>query len=323
MKGLGKTSGTVEEIGEDAEAQRIDNFLLRRLKGVPKSHVYQVLRTGQVRVNSRRVGPDYRLQAGDRVRLPPLRPAERPAPVRPVAGADLWQRAVFEDDVLAVIDKPAGVASHGGSGVAFGLIETLRATRPELRYLELVHRLDKETSGLIVVAKRRSALTALHAQLRAGGVDKSYLALVRGAWRERAAAVSLPLLKQRNPAGERYVRVHREGRTAQTEFRAERRFRGFTLVRARLLTGRTHQIRVHLAHLNHPIAGDEKYGDFAWNRELARAGLKRMFLHAERLAFDHPRGGDRLELQAPLPVELQRFMATLDADDDRAAAGPG
>lgn len=312
----------VEEIGEDAEEQRIDNFLLRRLKGVPKSHVYQVLRTGQVRVNSRRVGPDYRLQAGDRVRFPPVRVPERPAPRRPESGPDLWDQAVFEDDVVAVIDKPAGVASHGGSGVAFGLIEALRAKRPGLRYLELVHRLDKETSGLIVVAKRRSALTALHAQLRTRSVDKSYLALVRGAWRERDAAVSLPLLKHRNRAGERHVSVHRDGQAAATEFRAERQFRGLTLVRARLLTGRTHQIRVHLAHLGHPIAGDEKYGDFAWNRELNRAGLKRMFLHAERLAFTHPRSGDRLELQAPLPLELERFLQTLDAGSC-AAATPG
>jgi 23S rRNA pseudouridine955/2504/2580 synthase len=310
MKGLGKTPGTVEEVGAEAEEQRIDNFLLRRLKGVPKSHVYQVLRTGQVRVNSRRVGPDYRLKPGDRVRLPPMRRAEQAPRTGLAGGPDLWARTVFEDDALAVIDKPAGVASHGGSGVACGLIEGLRARRPQLRYLELVHRLDKETSGLIVVAKRRSALTALHAQLRAGAVEKSYLALVRGAWRDRDEAVSLPLLKHLNRAGERHVRVHRDGKAAETHFAAEARYPGLTLVRARLLTGRTHQIRVHLAHLGHPIAGDEKYGDFDWNRDLARQGLKRMFLHAERLAFVHPRSGERVALSAPLPDELTRFLAS-------------
>lgn len=322
MKGLGKTSGIEEAIGEDAEAQRIDNFLARRLKGVPKSHIYQILRTGQVRVNSRRVGPDYRLRAGDRVRLPPVRVAERPK-LRPAqAGvSDLWERAVYEDDLLAVIDKPAGVASHGGSGVACGLIEALRARRPSLRYLELVHRLDKETSGLIALAKRRSALTALHAQLRAGTVAKSYLALAQGEWRQPEGAVSLPLIKHRNRAGERHVSVHRDGQPAQTAFAAERRFHGVTLLRARLLTGRTHQIRVHLAHLGHPIAGDERYGDFAWNRELRRLGLKRMFLHAERLAFTHPRSGERIEVQAPLPPELDAFLVTLDAEAAGAAAG--
>lgn len=318
MKGLGKTAGTVEEVGTEAEEQRIDNFLLRRLKGVPKSHVYRVLRTGQVRVNSRRVGPDYRLKAGDRVRLPPVRRADQPAPAAPVRFPDLWAHCVFEDDALAVIDKPAGVASHGGSGVACGLIEALRLRRPDLRYLELVHRLDRETSGLIVVAKRRSALTSLHRQLREGSVEKSYLALARGDWRDRDEAVELPLLKHRNRAGERHVRVHREGKAAATLFMAERRVSGFTLVRARLLTGRTHQIRVHLAHLGHPIAGDPKYGDFEWNRELARRGLKRMFLHAERLAFTHPRSGGRIELAAPLPVELARFLGSLAGAGEQA-----
>lgn len=320
MKDLGKTPGIVEEVGPEAEEQRIDNFLLRRFKGVPKSHVYRVLRTGQVRVNSRRVGPEYRLKPGDRVRLPPVRRAGRTAASGPVRGPDLWRRAVHEDDALAVIDKPAGVASHGGSGVSHGLIESLRARRPDLRYLELVHRLDKETSGLILVAKRRSALTALHAQLRAGSVEKSYLALVRGPWQERDATVSLPLLKHLNRAGERHVSVHRDGQRAETVFEAVRRYRDLTLMRARLLTGRTHQIRVHLAHLGHPIAGDEKYGDFAWNRDLARRGLKRMFLHAERLAFEHPRSGERMELRAPLPDDLAGFLDRLEAGAPAAAA---
>lgn len=311
MKGLGKTAGLIEEVGDDAEEQRIDNFLIRRFKGVPKSHVYRMLRTGQVRVNSRRVGPDYRLKPGDRVRLPPVRRAEQPAAAAVTRLPDLWAHCVFEDDALAVIDKPAGVASHGGSGVAGGLIEALRSRRPELSYLELVHRLDRETSGLIVVAKRRSALTSLHRQLREGSVEKSYLALARGDWRDRDAAVELPLLKHLNQAGERHVRVHREGKPAATLFSTQRRLPGFTLVRARLLTGRTHQIRVHLAHLGHPIAGDPKYGDFEWNRELARRGLKRMFLHAERLAFTHPRSGERIELAAPLPGELARFLGSL------------
>jgi 23S rRNA pseudouridine955/2504/2580 synthase len=312
MKDLGKNPGLVEEVGPDSEEQRIDNFLIRRFKGVPKSHLYRVLRTGQVRVNSRRVGPEYRLKAGDRVRLPPVRRAERAPPARAAGGPDLWQRAVFEDEALAVIDKPAGVASHGGSGIAHGLIESLRAKRPGSSYLELVHRLDKETSGLIVVAKRRSALTGLHAQLRAGSVEKSYLALVRGPWEDRQGAVSLPLLKHLNRAGERHVSVHRDGQRAETLFAVERSYRDLTLMRARLLTGRTHQIRVHLAHLGHPIAGDEKYGDYAWNRELAKAGLKRMFLHAERLSFEHPRSGERVDFAAPLPNELAGFLGGLE-----------
>jgi len=322
MKELSKVSATWHEIGAEAAGQRVDNYLTRSLKGVPKSHVYRILRSGEVRVNSRRVGPDYRLAEGDRVRIPPIRTAPRPAAPRPVAGARLRADILYEDDALLVINKPPGVAVHGGSGVARGVVEQLRLERPEARFLELAHRLDRETSGVLMLAKRRSALTELHRQLREGLVHKSYLVLVKGEWRGELRSVKVPLHKYVLPSGERRVSVSRVGLPAHTLFRLQRRWRGLSLLEAELKTGRTHQIRVHLAHLGFPVAGDDKYGDFKLNKELAPRGLKRMFLHAHKTVITHPRSGAPLALEAPLPADLQGFLATLDAEEARGGKGP-
>jgi 23S rRNA pseudouridine955/2504/2580 synthase len=328
MKGLGNARGPeaaaaaarVARVGEESADQRVDNFLLRELKGVPRSHVYRLLRGGQVRVNSRRVEATYRLQPGDRVRIPPVRVA-RPASARKPVARDHGLPIVFEDEALLVVDKPAGVAVHGGSGVSHGVIERLRAARPEARMLELAHRLDRETSGLLIVAKKRSALTALHAALREGRVAKRYLVLAKGRWAGGAREVELPLYKYLTAAGERRVEVKAGGKTSRTRFEPVRVCGDFTLLAARLDTGRTHQIRVHLAHLGYPIAGDDKYGDFELNRALARSGLKRMFLHAAALSFVHPASGTTIALNAPLPGELQRFLDALtERKGEHAAA---
>jgi 23S rRNA pseudouridine955/2504/2580 synthase len=313
MSAVRKDAASQVTIGDDAAGQRIDNFLLRLLKGVPKSHVYRILRSGEVRLNRGRVGPRARLAAGDVVRVPPVRVADVPARAAPRIRVGV----VFEDDTLIVVDKPAGLAVHGGSGIAAGLIESMRASRPEGRFLELVHRLDRDTSGLLILAKKRSALTALHAQLRDGTVDKRYLVLVRGKWRDEVRRVRLALHKLVTTSGERRVRVDEDtGRDAETIFRRQaawpRREPPLALLEAELRTGRTHQIRVHLTHLGFPLAGDDKYGDFAWNRELAKSGLKRMFLHAKEVAFTHPATGERVRFEAPLPPELATYLDGLD-----------
>jgi len=299
-------------VGAEQAGQRIDNFLLRLAKGVPKSHVYRVIRGGEVRVNRKRVEVTYRLAVGDQVRLPPIRTASAvDVHVRPAQFP-----VVFEDDHLLVIDKPAGVAVHGGSGVAFGVIEQLRAARPAGRFLELVHRLDRDTSGVLVLAKRRSALIALHRALREGETDKRYLALVVGNWPNQLQHVKAPLTKYLLPGGERRVRVDEQGAAAHSVLILRERFLKYTLLEVLLKTGRTHQIRVHLAHLGFPIAGDDKYGDFAVNRALAKAGagptLRRMFLHSWRLGIVHPTTLEPLILEAPLPPECQTFVAGLD-----------
>jgi 23S rRNA pseudouridine955/2504/2580 synthase len=291
------------EIGEESAAQRIDNFLLRRLKGVPKSHVYRVLRSGEVRVNSGRVGPDYRLQAGDRVRLPPMRTAEREQKARPAEFP-----IVFEDPALLVVDKPSGVAVHGGSGVSFGVIESLRAGRPQAKVLELAHRLDRDTSGLLVVCKKRSALVEMHRMLREGEVEKVYTAVVKGSPAQDAFEIRDPLHKHLTASGERRVSVAPGGMVALTRVTVKKKTPQFGVLEVRLLTGRTHQIRVHLAHAGHPVLGDDKYGDFELNRRLAKQGVKRLFLHAGRLAFAHPLAGERLRLQAPLPADMAAFI---------------
>ena len=319
MKELSKDFVTWHEVEAEYAGQRVDNYLTKRLKGVPKSHIYRILRGGEVRVNSKRVGPDYRLEEGDRLRIPPVRTAARKPLAPPPPGKRLRADVIHEDDVLLVINKPPGVAVHGGSGVSRGVIEQLRLERPEARYLELVHRLDRETSGVLMLAKRRSALTALHAQLRSGQVQKIYLALVAGRWRDEQRSVRLPLEKYVLASGERRVGVKPDGLPAHTVFRLRRAWSGFSLLEAELKTGRTHQIRVHLAHLGYPVAGDDKYGDFPLNRQLARQGLKRMFLHAQRTAIEHPRSGAPLAFEAPLPPELEAFLATLDAEEARSA----
>ncbi len=307
MNGLGNAIARQVDVDDSADGQRIDNFLLRILKGVPRSHVYRLVRGGEVRVNSGRVDQTYRLRAGDRIRIPPVRVA-RAKSVVPGARPGTARRAalpvLFEDEALLIVDKPAGCAVHGGSGVSFGAIEQLRADRPGARFLELVHRLDRDTSGVLVIAKRRAALTALHETWRAGTIDKFYLAMVSGRWTRASRTVDLPLQRYLTEAGERRVRPDRDGQSARTGFRVLCTGADVTLLEARLETGRTHQIRVHLAHLGTPILGDEKYGDFALNKRLAKQGLQRMFLHARQLRFAHPLTQQPIDVSAPLPRDL-------------------
>ncbi len=318
MNELSKDAVSWLTVGEEASGQRIDNFLIRLLKGVPKSHVYRILRSGEVRVNKGRAGPDTRLATGDVVRVPPVRTADPAARVVPSPRAAERLPIVFEDDHLVLVDKPAGVAVHGGSGVAHGVIEQMRAARPDARFLELVHRLDRDTSGLLILAKKRAALVNLHAQIRDGEVDKRYLVLARGKWRDALRRVRLSLTKFTTKEGERRVRVDAgAGQDSETVFRRvstwPQREVPLSLLEAELLTGRTHQIRVHLAHLGYPLAGDDKYGDFAWNKVLAREGLRRMFLHATALRFVHPSTGEKVAFEAPLPPELAAFVEGLGA----------
>ncbi|MEO8766867.1 MAG: RluA family pseudouridine synthase [Nitrosospira sp.] len=313
-------------VGEDSNGQRIDNFLIKRLKGVPKSHIYQLLRSGQVRLNSKRVDANHKLQLGDMVRIPPMRMAENSTQVREknVPSPSTPFEILFQDETLLVINKPAGVAVHGGSGVSFGVIEQLRAQHPDWKFLELVHRLDRETSGILFLAKSRGGLIELHRQIRAGLMEKRYLALVKGKWCNPRQSVKLPLNKYVTAAGERRVAVttdkggNKVPMTAHTVFTLKKSWQGFSLLEAELKTGRTHQIRVHLAHLGFPIAGDDKYGDFALNKGLARIGPKprlgRMFLHAFVAEVTHPVTGEILRLEAPLPEDLQEFLMGLDID---------
>lgn len=317
MAEVSKNSVTQACIDENGHDQRLDNYLLKICKGVPKSHLYRIVRSGEVRVNGKRVEVSYRLQAGDILRLPPIRVAQSRDEV--LAGAELKAELpiLYEDEALLVIDKPAGIAVHGGSGVSFGVIEALRRQRPQARFLELAHRLDRETSGILLVGKKRSALTALHDMFREGGLgggrgaDKRYLVLVKGRWMDPLRHARQPLLKYLLDSGERRVRVSPEGKPSHTVFRLLARWQNFSLLEAELKTGRTHQIRVHLADLGYPIAGDEKYGDFETNRLLARSGLKRMFLHAWKMCFTHPLKDEGLELEAPVPESLKSFVDLL------------
>ncbi len=301
---------TYVTVGADAAGQRLDNFLLRLAKGVPKSHVYRVVRSGEVRVNRARAAVDRRLAAGDELRIPPMRIAAQaraaPTEMPPI---------LYEDEHLMAIDKPAGWAAHGGSGVAHGLIERVRAARPHQSFLELAHRLDRDTSGILLLAKSRRALLGLHRRLREGEVDKRYLALVRGDWVDDRRHVKLALTKFVTRAGERRVVVDDAGRPSHTVFNLRARYGGFSLLEAELRTGRTHQIRVHLAHLGFPIVGDDKYGDFELNRRAARgefgARLERMFLHAGAIRLRHPVTGEPIEIEARLPRECRDFLRSL------------
>ena len=304
MNDLSKAGVTWLEVGEESEAQRLDNFLLRHLKGVPKSHVYRVVRSGEVRVNSGRVKPDYRVRTGDKVRIPPIRVAapNARAPARPFR-----LPIVHEDPSLLVVDKPSGVAVHGGSGVSFGVIELLRAARPEAKLLELAHRLDRDTSGLLIVAKKRGALIELHRMLRDGEVEKVYVAVVKGVPEKKHFDITEALHKYVNAKGERRVAVKEGGLAAVTRIKLLAKSKDISLLQLRLMTGRTHQIRVHLAHAGHPVLGDDKYGDFEFNRALARQGVKRLFLHAHRLAFKHPADGEAMKFESPLPEDMSRF----------------
>jgi 23S rRNA pseudouridine955/2504/2580 synthase len=314
MNSLSKNSATWREVDESSQNQRIDNYLQKILKGVPKSHIYRILRSGEVRVNSGRVDASYRLQDGDKIRLPPVRTGKTTPMTTAVGASAIFVGSVLlEDEDLLIIDKPSGVAVHGGSGISSGVIENLRLARPGLRFLELAHRLDRDTSGVLVLAKKRTALTGLHAQLREGAVRKHYLALVIGEWTDAKRNVKAALHKYVAPSGERRVVVHDEGQQAHTVFRLIRNFSMYSLLDAELKTGRTHQIRVHLTHVGFPIAGDDKYGDFEANKRLAKQGLKRMFLHAASLEFSHPRNAQPVRVEAPLAPELERFLGSLQA----------
>lgn len=297
--------------GADAEGQRLDNFLLRQFAGVPRSRVYRLLRRGEVRVNGRRSKPDYRLRAEDEVRLPPVQERNvddvRPRRVPPSLIEEVRRSIVHEDTRLLVLDKPAGLAVHGGSGLAFGAIEALRAMRPD-EPLELVHRLDRDTSGCLMVARTRSALRLLHALLREGAVEKRYAALVAGRWRLGLKTIDAPVLTRARRGGERVVRVHGSGKRAVSVFAPTERFgRLATLVEITIATGRTHQIRVHAAFAGHPVAGDEKYGDRDCNARLRALGLRRMFLHAAALAFRWP-DGEKFRIETPLPADLLQVL---------------
>ena len=303
-------------VDEESAGQRLDNFLIRHLKGVPKTHVYRIIRSGEVRVNKGRASADSRIATGDVVRLPPVRISDKVADkaAHPAPGREF--PVLLEDDALLALNKPAGVAVHGGSGVSFGVIEQLRQARPQAKLLELVHRLDRDTSGILLVAKKRSALKHLQDQFRERETGKTYLALVQGEWPARLKVLDLPLHKFLLPGkdgseGERRVRVTApedpDGMRSITLVKVAERLQGCTLLEVTIKTGRTHQIRVHLASQGHPIAGDDKYGDFEWNKLLQKQGHKRMFLHAWRLQFNHPASGERVELNAELPLELQQF----------------
>ncbi|EPC6045227.1 MULTISPECIES: 23S rRNA pseudouridine(955/2504/2580) synthase RluC [Serratia] len=301
-------------ISDDEAGQRIDNFLLARLKGVPKSMIYRIVRKGEVRVNKGRIKVEYKLVAGDVVRVPPVRVAEReeaPVSAKLDKVAALADCILYEDDHLLILNKPSGTAVHGGSGLSFGVIEGLRALRPEARFLELVHRLDRDTSGVLLVAKKRSALRSLHEQLRLKGMQKDYLALVRGQWQSHCKAVQAPLLKNILQSGERIVRVNSEGKPSETRFKVEERYEFATLVKASPITGRTHQIRVHTLHAGHPIAFDDRYGDREFDRQLAGTGLKRLFLHAAALRFEHPATGETMRIEAPMDEELRHCLQVL------------
>ena len=324
MNNAGNNSVTHLVIGEEEQGQRLDNFLIRVCKGVPKSHLYRILRSGEVRVNSGRVAATYRLCVGDKLRIPPIRLAERPQnEVDEAAKQRVELPIIYEDEAMLVIDKPEGVAVHGGSGVSFGVIEALRRQRPQAKFLELAHRLDRETSGILLVGKKRLALTALHDMFRehGAGADKRYLVLVKGRWMNATQHVKLPLHKYLTESGERRVSVNPEGKASHTVFRLLARWPEMSLLEAQLKTGRTHQIRVHLAHLGFPILGDEKYGDFALNKNLKRDGLKRMALHAWRMAFRHPLTAAPLEFVAPLPDSIEKYVAAVDAEKAREFNG--
>lgn len=301
------------DIGPEQAGQRLDNFLIKTLKGVPKSRIYRLLRKGEVRVNKGRVKAESRLKEGDIVRLPPIRVAERGAPA--VVGGQLKKyianNILFEDEGLFILNKPSGLAVHGGSGLSLGVIEALRAEYPQYRYLELVHRLDRDTSGCLVLAKKRAVLIELQNSLRYNRIDKRYIALAKGRWPKGKNTINAPLLKNTVESGERVVKVDAAGKASVTHFKIRQQFANATLLDIKLETGRTHQIRVHCQFAGQPIAGDTKYGDEHFNESLRKSGLKRLFLHAASLRFKHPLSGDWVEVEAPLPDDLNRVLKKL------------
>ncbi|WP_434932020.1 23S rRNA pseudouridine(955/2504/2580) synthase RluC [Shewanella sp. HL-SH5] len=300
---------------EDNVEQRIDNFLLTKLKGVPKSMIYRIVRKGEVRVNKKRIKPEYKLQIDDVVRIPPVRVAEKDNRTAPSPNlsrvSQLEERIIHEDKFLIVLNKPAGIAVHGGSGVDYGVIEGLRSLRPQQKFLELVHRLDKDTSGVLLVAKKRSALKHLHEQLRSKTMQKDYLALVRGDWQAKDKVIKAPLLKITLKSGERIVRVNPEGKECETRYRIMQRFEGATLVKASPVTGRTHQIRVHCQFAGHAIACDDKYSEQKFDDSMRAIGLNRLFLHAAELKFTHPETDTTMQVSAPLDDVLLQTLEKL------------
>lgn len=337
---------SVLRVDEASETQRVDNYLAKVLKGVPKSHLYRILRSGEVRVNKKRVTAEYRLQLGDEVRIPPIRVAEPSAtPIMHEVKPRLAEMVIYEDDAMLALNKPAGMAVHGGSGISLGVIEQLRLERPQAKFLELVHRLDRETSGVLMIAKKRSALTALHDAMRHHRMDKRYVMLVQGEWTEKKRKVSLDLQKFVTADGERRVQVvdtpllldapgarkslksagivaqqqaargkfEVESQTSETWFYLQQSLGPYSLLQAKLITGRTHQLRVQLSHLGFPILGDDKYGDFSLNKQLMKQGLKRMFLHSSETNIAHPLTGEALQLIAPLPAALNNFLQAQQA----------
>lgn len=310
-----RPSPELVEIDSQYEGQRIDNFLTTHLKGVPKSFIYRVLRRGEVRVNKGRIKPGYRLKGGDVIRLPPLRRTESTG-ITPMPGDKLIKllnnNILYEDEGIVILNKPAGIAAHGGSGISFGVIEILRAARPTAPFLELVHRLDRDTSGCLIISKKRSVLRHIHQLLRENEIDKRYVALLQGKWRGGEQDVSAPLQKNVLRSGERVVRVSLEGKPSRTVFRPLRTWAEASLVEAVPMTGRTHQIRVHAAYLKQPIAGDDKYGDPAFNRAMHDKGLHRLFLHAASIGLTTS-SGRRIDVKAPLDPNLKQVLDALDA----------
>ncbi|TNG96196.1 23S rRNA pseudouridine(955/2504/2580) synthase RluC [Pasteurellaceae bacterium USgator11] len=304
-----------QTIDADQAGQRIDNYLLSQLKGVPKSMIYRIIRKGEVRVNRGRIKAEYKLQANDIVRIPPVKIAEKEQALisnKLHQVAQLEQQILFEDDVLLVLNKPSGMAVHGGSGLSFGVIEALRSLRPEARFLELVHRLDRDTSGILLVAKKRSALRHLHQQLRDKTIQKEYLALVRGQWQSHCKVINAPLNKNELASGERIIRVSEQGKPSETRFSVEERYgEQATLIKAMPITGRTHQIRVHSQYAGHPIALDSKYGDQDFDQKMQALGLTRLFLHAYAIRFEHPKSGETLRLSAELDNGMKGILRQL------------
>lgn len=310
------------EIDDERAGQRIDNYLLSQLKGVPRSRIYRLLRKGEVRVNKGRIKPDYKIQAGDQVRIPPIRLSASNESQKGAPGDALLEEIsasiLYQDEAILVLNKPPGVAVHGGSGIQYGVIEALRALYPNEKTLELVHRLDRDTSGCLIIAKKRSVLKTLHEYLRNNEIRKTYIALVKGVWQGGTQTVDAPLLKNTLKSGERVVRVDASGKQALSIFRAVKVFADTTLVEVELITGRTHQIRVHAAHIGHPIAGDEKYGQRSFNLTMKQRGLDRLFLHAKALNFVHPKTGGSINLVAPMGDDLQQVIKQCESGEQFA-----
>jgi len=311
-KGLPSSGPRLVEVEADSIGRRLDNFLISALKGLPRARVYRMIRSGEVRVNKGRSKPSYHLAAGDVVRIPPVKGLDKNAEPYVSPGRADWLNAcvIYEDDYLLVLNKPSGLAVHGGSGINLGAIELLRSARPDCRYLELVHRLDRDTSGCLLIAKKRSSLRALHAEFREGQVEKIYYALLTGRWKGGDREVALPLITEHREGGERHVRTGADGKMAVTRFFPQRRYSDAVFMQVELLTGRTHQIRVHAAAIGHPIAGDERYGSGA----ALPAGLRRLFLHAGKLGFKHPGSQDWITMEAPLDADLQTVLTRMDSD---------